>query len=104
MKKFYVALSIFFGAVLPGSFEPIRTKGLATEEPLYWYPVNASTGTIDHTALINPTGKLTKSQLRVNGAIPCPEMPGMDCIRGFTTLQTADIDTEGVDFTQTQLQ
>jgi hypothetical protein len=104
MKKYILG---FFAVVLAlgmSAFQQSKVSSSKLETALYWYPVNQSTNAIDHTALINPSSKLTKSQLRTNGQIPCPEAPGVDCIRGFSSLQSSDVTTQGVDFTQTDMQ
>lgn len=104
MKKYLLGFFAMIMALGLSAFQHSSVKPVASEEALYWYPVNQSTNAIDHTALINPSGKLTKSELRDNGDIPCPETPGVDCIRGFRTQQTSDVTTQGIDFTQTEMQ
>ncbi len=104
MKKYLLGFIAIILAVGLSAFAHSDRNTVTTEEALYWYPVNQSTNAIDHMALINPSAKLTKSQLRDNDQIPCPETPGVDCIRGFRSLQSSDVTTQGIDFTQTEEQ
>ena len=102
MKKYllgFFAMIVAFGL---SAFQHSNGSPSKFETALYWYPVNQSTGAIDHTQLINPSAKMTKSQLRTAGLIPCPETPGVDCSRGFSSLQSSDVTSQGIDFTQTQ--
>lgn len=104
MKKYLLGFFAIIMALGMSAFQHSKVSSSRMETALYWYPVNQSTNAIDHTALINTSGKLTKSQLRTNGQIPCPEAPGVDCIRGFNDQQSSDVTTQGVDFTQTDMQ
>lgn len=102
MKKYLLGFFAIIMALGLTAFQHSTAKASGLETALYWYPFNQSTGAIDHTQLINPSGKLTKSQLRAASLIPCPEAPGVDCIRGFDAQQSADVTTQGADFTQTE--
>jgi hypothetical protein len=102
MKKYMLGLFAIVMALGLSAFQHSTVKTATTETALYWYPVDQSTGAIDHTQLINPSAKMTKSQLRAASLIPCPEAPGVDCTRGFNDLQSSDVTTQGIDFTQTQ--
>lgn len=102
MKKYLSGLvillmAISFSAFISGSADS-RTS--SAEAELYWYPVNSVTNEIDHTALINPSSPLTKSEMRTNNLVPCPEGSGPDCIRGFNNVQTSDHDSPGLESTQ----
>lgn len=106
MKKYLfgiiaLTLVVVFSAFVKNSFSPEQATTL-TETALYWYPVNPITDEIDHTALINSGSKLTKTQMRDEELIPCPEGNGDDCIRGFNTVQNSDHSLGGVDATQKQ--
>lgn len=102
MKKYVwgliaVAMVITFSAFTAG-FQ--KNTVPQTEEDLYWYPVKANSTEINHNALINPGTQYTKTEMDGLSLIPCPQVAGTDCIRGFRTLQTVDHDDPGVDFTQ----
>ena len=102
MKKYLLGFFAIIMALGLSAFQHSKVSPSKLETALYWYPVDQSSGAIDHTQLINPSAKMTKSQLRTASLIPCPEAPGVDCIRGFSDLQSSDVTTQGVDFTQTQ--
>lgn len=95
MKKYLLGASaltiaVCFSAFVSKKQEIKVSNPNITEDALYWYPVNSSTDEIDHNSLINPSVKLTKSEMREEDKIPCEEGSGTDCIRGFTSLQSSD--------------
>ena len=75
MTKYLLGFFAIILALGLSAFTHTAVKQATLEESLYWYPVNQATNAIDHTALINAS-PLTKSQLRDNGDIPCPEAAG----------------------------
>lgn len=104
MKKYLFGLIalvmvVCFSAFVSKTWMP---KPAVVEDALFWYPVDPVSNNIDHTALINTSGALTKTQMRNASLIPCPEGTGADCIRGFSSQQTIDNSNPGADKTRKQ--
>lgn len=101
MKKYLFGLFAVILAVGFSSFGLLNKADSSFEESLYWYPVE-SDNTIDHNSLVNPSSStpMTKTQLRNNSLIPCEEVSGPDCIRGFRALQDDDNTDDVIDFTE----
>lgn len=102
MKKYLLGFAALIIVISVSAFasKKLISKSATVEQQLFWYPVKPNSAEIDHTLIINPTQKLTKTEMRNNDLIPCEEGTGADCIRGFTTIQTSDNDYVSVDATQ----
>ena len=88
MKRFILFSSIA-AMVLLSAFTVVNKAEKKPFANLYWYAVSGAG--IDHNSPVNGGTPVSKTTLLANPSmLPCPVGAGNDCVRGFTTIQTAN--------------
>ena len=91
MKKYLLGIIAVILAIGFSSFSSKHTtyqKKATDGPPLYWYEISGGNIVAFLNASQDPGDKVSKQEAMAENFTPCQDEVGVDCIRGYSSLQT----------------